>query len=478
MSIKLSDIKPLRAVLGSNSPEASEEALVHINYSALDMDPVEKEIIEYLNDCYNDSANLPSIDYVYQHFYSLGRTPVADYVEQLKKGNDLTLVDLKLYLKEYSAEKKAKLFDTVFKTAQSISKLGETVEGKYRKGWAEALLFIEENMSKFEDEDDFSAQQSGELGEDALLGWDRYMERKATPASQRGILSGLNVIDNSVFGAKPKQVHLALGFTSSGKTLFSINYIYHAVVNLGKNAVMFSLEMSKEEIENILYARHSAHPKFKPIHAPIKITDFKNGLLNAEAEDFMRNCVLQDLYTNEQHGKLIIEYPGESFSMSALKKKLNKIQKKTDIDMIVLDYPELMEPDPGQGGKDYTTTLNRIMKQIKQLAMTFRDGRGLFVLCPFQANRDGYERAKKAGGIYDLRALSYANEAERTADIVYSIFRDLEARDQEMNITGIKHRGGALFGPEKVGVMWESGYVANMEVDTELDMTGFIFDDD
>jgi hypothetical protein len=65
-----------------------------------------------------------------------------------------------------------------------------------------------------------------------------------------------------------------------------------------------------------------------------------------------------------------------------------------------------------------------VIRQAKQFAMRFAHGRGIAVLSPFQANRQGMEEASKNNGRYRLTALSTANEAERSSDVVYSIWLD------------------------------------------------------
>jgi hypothetical protein len=60
--------------------------------------------------------------------------------------------------------------------------------------------------------------------------------------------------------------------------------------------------------------------------------------------------------------------------------------------------------------------------------MGFNRGMGIAVVGLFQISREGYRSAEKNGGRYNLTHLSYANEAERSSDIVTATWIDDELR--------------------------------------------------
>ena len=81
-----------------------------------------------------------------------------------------------------------------------------------------------------------------------------------------------------------------------------------------------------------------------------------------------------------------------------------------------------------------TEKLNEVIRDLKRLAMSFNRGMGIAVVGLFQISREGYRSAEKNGGRYNLTHLSYANEAERSADIVTSTWIDDELRKLDMAI--------------------------------------------
>jgi hypothetical protein len=82
-----------------------------------------------------------------------------------------------------------------------------------------------------------------------------------------------------------------------------------------------------------------------------------------------------------------------------------------------------------------TDRLNEVVRDLKRLSMSFRRGQGIAVIALFQIGRRGYQEAQKKRektgvATYDLTHLSYANEAERSADIVTASWVDDEYEKQ------------------------------------------------
>ena len=69
--------------------------------------------------------------------------------------------------------------------------------------------------------------------------------------------------------------------------------------------------------------------------------------------------------------------------------------------------------------------------------------RKLISLVNIQANREGFKRASKLGGQYDLRAISEANEVEKASYRVFSIYTDDYMKEaKEARVCILKHRSG------------------------------------
>ena len=100
----------------------------------------------------------------------------------------------------------------------------------------------------------------------------------------------------------------------------------------------------------------------------------------------------------------------------------------------------------GAASRDYTIELNQRIKDLKQFALNFNGGMGMMVCSAYQANRKGKESADKNAGEYRLDALSYANEAERSADvIIYSYLNDELRENNKVKIGCLKNRSRPKF---------------------------------
>ena len=466
----MQQFRPLKAIIAVNPDKENEEAYRILIMAELDLTAIEKELLTYITDFYNNFDGIPSREYIGEHFLKIARTSIVEYLELLDATPTIPFLDYKAKVTALQDEKKDNSFKEALKETQIIFQTGKVVGKQTLKGRKDALEYFQQNLGEFADQT--HSRQVGTLRQDASVAWQNYLRRKNDPLAAYGITSGFYNIDQIIKGGKPGELHFVLGYTSSGKSLFSLNYAYNAACILGRNVVMFSLEMTKDQVMAMLYTIHSAHEKFQGVHPAISVDSFMYGM-TPEEENFMSNFVIPDLESNPEHGEIMIEYPGEALTISSLKAKLSAIQKDMEIEMLIVDYPELMVPDKGQKYSDYGTSLNTIIKSIKQLALTYNNGKGLFALCPYQANRDGFDRATKNFGVYDLRAMSYANEAERACDVIYSVYKEQDSSNPNMIISNLKNRRGPLFESFKMSVLWPSGYM-NVDIPQEdVDLDSF-----
>jgi len=222
---------------------------------------------------------------------------------------------------------------------------------------------------------------------------------------------------------------------------------------LGYNGIYFSLEMDAEKCRRSFVTIHAAHPMFENVHKPLLYDDIRKGTLEGEARQFYFDTVLPDL-ENPNYGEIKIDCPTSQVSLQDLMAQAEILNRRMQVDFIVLDYIGLVE---ARSFADYKDSLNLLMRQMKQWAMTFDGGRGVPIISPFQCNRKGYEAAKQNNGIYDITALSHASEAERTADAVYAIYAPEEERAlREATITNLKSRDSQTLAPFKVYTAFES----------------------
>jgi hypothetical protein len=121
------------------------------------------------------------------------------------------------------------------------------------------------------------------------------------------------------------------------------------------------------------------------------------------------------------------------------------LAREQPLHLLTIDYLGLVDLSATQSGMQDVQSLNQVVRQAKGLAASFNHGKGISILSPFQSNREGYKEAMKSEGRYNLTAMAWANEAERSADNVFSVYLDASMRStNELVIGHLKHREGPV----------------------------------
>ncbi len=421
------------------------------------LDP-DTEMFRYIQDFFAASkdADLPSYQSVVDYFTAEARVDVLDRLAEVHaspfyiRSNFRTLCD-RLYKDQQSRK-----LDTLFRESALIKNSGMRVGGKkgpLKKGVRDAVEHFIQGS-----DDLLTVESRGKLKGDVLDDGAEVMAQYLQNAAEKkiGLLTGLTSIDKYSRGLRKGELMLLLGFVGELKTTMALNYAYNTAVYYHRNVMYFSLEMKYEQVRNILYCIHSTHPDFqRPGQKSLRYVDY-NRLRDGElSEDELAHLkeVIEDFETNTEYGKIIVERPIGDLTVPEIKLKAEVEHRKNPLDLLIADHAGLIENDMGRSVSNYGNSLNYVMKDLSQLALNFNDGEGIPVCTPFQANRQGWKEACKNDGHYKLDALSFANEAERSASqIIYTFLgdtQDLRSRG-EVKIGCLKSRDGAHF-PQFVG---------------------------
>ena len=129
------------------------------------------------------------------------------------------------------------------------------------------------------------------------------------------------------------------------------------------------------------------------------------------------------------------------FSDRLLKQLYKKAETKLGgLDFVVWDHVtqfDLMYEGEG----------NRCIKTIQMVTKTYKNQNNMPLMTGFavQANREGWKRASKRDGRYDLTAISDNNEVERSSSYVLFLFTSEDMRlTQETKVTMAKNRLGQI----------------------------------
>lgn len=423
-------------------------------------DPSHVKIYEWIESHYRNYESLPAIELLMERAQKDGDGATLSSLEEIAKeipyteANFLAIVREKF--DEQSKNKFQNLLSQTWQVVNSGLKIGrkKTIKGisaamEYFTSEARKLIM---NNSSMKTESDI---RTDEVGEEVI---DSYLEKKNDPGRILGMYSFMQKIDDSARGVKPGELMLIAGFMAQGKTTVSANLAYNGIIQ-GYNGMFVAMEMGYEEMTDMFYTLHTSNyewlknPKFKNMVCQISYNDVCYGELSEQEEEFFI-AASRDFYENPEYGHLWVYQPEQKLTPSLLEMKMYEYNARLreeynqQLDFCVVDYVGLMVPDKNERYGDFNTDLNNTIKRLKTTAMTFDNGRKVRMISPFQVNRDGWRDAQKNDGVFKLTALSNANEAERTSDLIITVYFSREMkRNGIVKIGCLKMRKGAGFDP-------------------------------
>lgn len=235
-------------------------------------------------------------------------------------------------------------------------------------------------------------------------------------------------------------------FTSHGKSSACVSAVYKAMRD-NKRCCYFSLELPTTVVMKQFFTRWL----FEEHNVVCTFSDLLQGTMDASTAARVKSLKPEfNAWVGER--LLIVD---ESLLTKAFISDFRHIKSVYSdfsdklggpVHLIVYDHVgqiELMHPDKG----------NQTLRNITSAGKSFinSDGSMPVTLWACQANREGYARAVRRQGKYDLLAIGDLNEVERSSSYVIFLFKENEAVVQELKITMPKHRYGALI-PEPVPV--------------------------
>jgi replicative DNA helicase len=440
----------IRSIVDFNHDKKELEYILD-NYSYVTSNNVEfnldihVKILDYINQHTEKFVDVPSFDRLRKYFEDDSDT--LEELEKIKKEKTLYDTNFKSLCDEVITETKQKKLTDLLKETSVISVSGKKIDRKtFVQGPKQAVEYFLHNSI------DFLKSKSNVRTTGSVKGFSHeaikeYYEVKKNNRFD-GLLTGLPSIDLVCKGIRSPELWLVVAYVSELKTTMTLNFAYTQAIEQGKNVQFVTLEMPYKDMRNMFICIHSANLNLWPGSQwddvyPLSYDDLVDGKFSHREEEFF-NFLCNDLDTNPEYGSVNIYQPEDGMTMSHLKAWAEVEFRKNPFDILYLDYIELMKSE--NPSKDYSLELNQRIKDLKQFALHFNDGKGLRIVSAYQANRKGKEHADKNDGEYRLDGLSYANEAERSADvIVYSYLNDELRANNQNKIGCLKNRSRPKF---------------------------------
>jgi len=219
-----------------------------------------------------------------------------------------------------------------------------------------------------------------------------------------GVPSGLRDLDDRLGGMHKSDLIIIAGRPSMGKTALATNIAFHAAKDIQDKEInsciaFFSLEMSSEQLSTRILAEQSR----------IKSNDIRRGKISDEQFDKFietsKNIAELPLYIDET----------PAISIAALSNRARRIKRIHGLDLIVIDYIQLMKGTNFKDGR--VQEISEITQGLKALAKEL----SVPVLALSQLSRAVEQRDDKKPLLSDLRE---SGSIEQDADVVMFVFRE------------------------------------------------------
>ncbi len=260
---------------------------------------------------------------------------------------------------------------------------------------------------------------------------DELEQRYQREDNLSGVPSGYTALDRVTSGWQPSDLVILAARPSMGKTAFVLSMTRNMAVEHKKNIAFFSLEMSSVQLVNRLISAE----------CELDGNKIRSGKLSDNEWQQLENKV-SNLY---EAGIYIDDTP--AISLFELRSKCRQLKKRYDINLIIIDYLQLMSgPPETRGNREQEVSM--ISRGLKAIAKELN----LPIIALSQLNRSVEMRSgEKRPQLSDLRE---SGAIEQDADIVMFIHRPEKMgllEDHEGNSTkGVaeliiaKHRNGPV----------------------------------
>ena len=231
-----------------------------------------------------------------------------------------------------------------------------------------------------------------------------------------GVPTGLTDLDDRLGGLHKSDLLIIAGRPSMGKTALATNIAFNAAKKIqddGRKSTIafFSLEMSSEQLSTRILAEQSR----------IKSNDIRRGRISEDQFDKFietsKNISELPLYIDET----------PAISIAALSNRARRIKRLYGLDMVVVDYIQLMRAANFRDGR--VQEISEITQGLKALAKEL----SVPVLALSQLSRAVEQRDDKKPQLSDLRE---SGSIEQDADVVMFVYREayyLERKEPQPN---------------------------------------------
>jgi len=455
-------------VYGKVPPQAPDLEEAVLGAAMLEKDTF-AQILEIIQseDCFYVDAH--------QKIYSAMRrlfdkgTPVdlLTITEELRKTNELELVGGAYYLTRLTmsvlssahVEAHARIVMEKFIQRELIRISGSVISDAYEDSTDVFDLLDKAESGLYEITDKHLRKNFRSLQEVLVKTMNEIDENRNKTDDITGVPSGFASLDRLTAGWQKTDLIILAARPSVGKTAFALNLAMNAAMNAGKQfpVAVFSLEMGAGQIVKRMLSAVTE----------VSMESITRGKM-AEHEFIQMSQRMSKL----AQAKIFLDDQA-ALNIFELRAKARRLKQKHDIQMILIDYLQLMQGSVEKGG-NREQEISKISRDLKALAKELE----VPIIALSQLNRS--VETRKESKIPQLSDLRESGAIEQDADLVMFLYRPEyhgitndamgETIEGETQIHIAKHRNGST-GMEKVRFIKEYQKFVDME-DNRFDSFG------
>ncbi|MEW6220571.1 MAG: replicative DNA helicase [Thermodesulfobacteriota bacterium] len=225
---------------------------------------------------------------------------------------------------------------------------------------------------------------------------ERLYERKELIT---GVATGYAEFDKRTAGLQPSDLIILAGRPSMGKTALAMNMAQHAAIHRKVPVVIFSLEMSKEQLGMRLLCSESRVDSHRLRTGFIQETDWPK-LIRAAGRLSEAPIFIDDT---------------PAITALEMRAKARRLKSEHNLGLVVVDYLQLMR------GHSRTERREQEISEISRALKAMAKELSVPVVALSQLNRSVEQRPNKRPQLSDLRE---SGAIEQDADLICFIYRD------------------------------------------------------
>ncbi len=231
--------------------------------------------------------------------------------------------------------------------------------------------------------------------------FDEMNEAASSGNAIPGLPTGFPDLDRTILGLNNSELILVAGRPGMGKTSIALNMALHVGLNQKKTVVIFSLEMSREQLATRLLSRASLVPLQNLLTGQLSEEQWR-GVSDAAQALSTTNILIDD---------------NPTLTVSEMNAQCRRV---ADLGLVVIDYLQLMQ-SAGSGHTWSNESRTQAVSDISRMLKIMAKELNVPVITASQLSRANESRQDKRPMLSDLRE---SGSIEQDADVVIGLYRD------------------------------------------------------